>query len=115
MSTSLCKLRGLLAVSPLVLLALVLGIAVAGTAAAQPPIVIDFESAPGPDGELGTGDDILLTECTTITNQFSSLGVNFSLVQGGNPVIATQGSPIAGFVGGVFPRQQMVHSDSDEH
>ena len=81
----------------------VLGIAMTGTATAQTPITIDFEAAPGLDGVLGTGDDIPLTECTAISNQFSSLGVIFSLVQGGNPIIATQGPPTAGFQGPSLP------------
>ena len=49
------------------------------------PVTIDFEG---------------LAECTSISNQFSSQGVAFSLVQGGNPVIGTDNTAnLVGFVG----------------
>ena len=62
-------------------------------------IIINFENEPGSDGVLGTADDIPLVENTVINSQFSSLGVTFSLGQGGNPFIATEGQPPVAFGG----------------
>ena len=62
-------------------------------------VTIDFERAPGPDGALGTPDDVALSEEEAIAGQFRSLGVVFSLVQGGRPFIATEGAPSVAFIG----------------
>jgi len=48
-------------------------------------IAINFETLPGPDGRLGTGDDIPMPGCpgaagclvTTLSNEFASMGVTF--------------------------------------
>ena len=77
-----------------------LGMRVPGTATADAPIIIDFETAPGPDGQLGTPDDLPLTEGTFISNQFASLGVEFFLVgRPESPYIATAGGEAVGFFG----------------
>ena len=66
---------------------------------------IDFEDAPGPDGKLGTVDDVPLAEFDLIDDEFASLGVTFSLVGpveftgAAAPIIATEGGTKAGFVG----------------
>ena len=64
---------------------------------------IDFENAPGPDGELGTEDDVPLIENDLIDDEFASLGVTFSLrgdLPGGDaPIIAAKGDPRAAFGG----------------
>ena len=62
-------------------------------------VTITFEKAPGPDGKLGTADDSALSELTHISDQFESVGVVFSLVQGGTPFIATAGPPRVAFGG----------------
>jgi hypothetical protein len=51
---------------------------------AEATVVIDFEAFPGPDGMLGTGDDVPIvapssfsSQSTQITTQFSSVGIEF--------------------------------------
>ena len=74
---------------------------------APPPgtALIDFEKAPGPDGILGTPDDVTLNEFDVIDDEYASLGVTFSLVGpasftgGSAPIIATEGGATAAFVG----------------
>ena len=50
-------------------------------------ILIDFESFPGPDGVLGTADDVAAAEGNTVSDQYLSLGVLFSLIDGSAPTI----------------------------
>ena len=49
--------------------------------AAPYQVRIDFESFPGPDGLLGTADDVSAPDTffTPLTTQYSSLGLNFEL------------------------------------
>ena len=70
-----------------------LGLAVAAQAAtatsdllpiARGEVLIDFEAFPGPDGLLGTGDDVTISapsgfssQSTQVTTQFSTLGIVF--------------------------------------
>ena len=103
-----------------------LGIAGARTAAGGPAIAtaqglvvtIDFENDPGPDGLLGTVDDLPLPEGTFIADQFAALGVRFFLV--GlleSPYIASEGSPAAAFgnqlLGNDTPAPSPVNTLSD--
>jgi len=54
--------------------------------AAGQPVLIDFEHFPGPDGIIGTSDDIpappcpgpSLTPCFNLSNEFSSMGLTFT-------------------------------------
>ena len=68
---------------------------------------LDFETAPGPDGTLGTLDDVTLTENDLIDDEFASLGVSFSLVGsvsftgGAAPIIAAEGTPLAAFASSI--------------
>ena len=67
----------------------------------DPPEVIDFETAPGPDGVPGTQDDVPLTEGVFISDQYASLEAQFYLVGlDESPYIATAGLPAVAFVSG---------------
>ncbi len=67
-------------------------------------VTIDFESYPGPDGRLGTADDVTPPTCpgpgpggcpvAGLSNQWASVGVTFSR---GSLFQAAQGFPGAGF------------------
>lgn len=53
---------------------------------AQTQVLIDFETTPGPDGLLGTADDVPLTapslfssQTTQLTTEFSSVGLTFTM------------------------------------
>jgi hypothetical protein len=52
--------------------------------AAEGPVFIDFERFPGPDGIIGTADDIPapsnchLGVCSLLSNEFSSMGITFT-------------------------------------
>ena len=75
-------LVGVIAIS---VFAVVIAVSVfTGTASAQVggEIFIDFENFPGPDGVLGTADDVPIISGDTIDNQFASLGVTFSFADG---------------------------------
>lgn len=50
-------------------------------------VLIDFESFPGPDGKLGTADDVPVANQDIISNQFVSLGVTFELADGTAPIV----------------------------
>ena len=65
------------------------------TIAAGQSVLIDFEHFPGPDGIIGTADDIPAPPCSgpspaicfNLSNEFSSMGLTFTsgtLFQGGN-------------------------------
>ena len=61
---------------------LLLALALPRLAGAQ-PVLIDFETFPGPDGVFGTPDDVPAPPCPGIicgglTNQFSSFGMTFT-------------------------------------
>ena len=65
------------------LLVLLLVVLSATRAAAQTPLVIDFEHYPGPDGRLGTPDDVPSPGCghgrvADLSVQFSSMGMTFT-------------------------------------
>jgi hypothetical protein len=56
--------------------------AISGSANATPyQVSIDFEYFPGPDGLLGTADDIKTPDTffTPLTSQYASLGLNFEI------------------------------------
>jgi len=58
--------------------------AIAPATAAEGPVLIDFEQFPGPDGIIGTADDIPAPSncsfglCGPLSNEFSSMGVTFT-------------------------------------
>jgi hypothetical protein len=59
---------------------------IASPSYAQTQVLIDFESTPGPDGVLGTADDVPLTapslfssQTTQLTTEFASTGVTFTM------------------------------------
>ena len=58
--------------------------ALLGATAFAQTVRIEFEHYPGPDGALGTGDDVVITAPTTfasqtmqLTNEFAALGIHF--------------------------------------
>ena len=67
---------------------------------------INFEKFPGPDGILGTADDVTTAVGNPISNQYSSVGATFSLTDGGFPQIANPGGVFASFSRILLPRSE---------